>query len=137
MFLSNPRAIRSRISTYQPPPHSPLVSAFSNHQVQSVSARLLSTFRPVLTSKQHSELTDFYFLRDAKICFVVKSRPVQSRRRLHTDVRKRITSYYTEQEQQTIAAAAATLRVSISGFVANAALAEANRVIRAKTVKRK
>jgi uncharacterized protein (DUF1778 family) len=43
-------------------------------------------------------------------------------------VRKRITSYYTAEEQDEIASAAAKLRASISGFVAGVALKEARRV---------
>jgi uncharacterized protein (DUF1778 family) len=42
-------------------------------------------------------------------------------------VRKAITSYYTQPEQREIAEAASRQAVSLSSFVANAALAEARR----------
>jgi uncharacterized protein (DUF1778 family) len=54
------------------------------------------------------------------------------RRRLSTVVRKAIMSYYTQKEAQAIAAAAKKLNVSMSSFVANAALREADVVIRAR-----
>ena len=54
------------------------------------------------------------------------------RRRLSTIVRKAIMSYYTQEEAQAIAAAAKKLNVSMSSFVANAALREADVVIRAR-----
>jgi hypothetical protein len=73
----------------------------------------------------------------AKIAIVPKPRPLKSRRRLGTSVRKRITSYYTAEEQDEIASAAANLRVSISGFVANVALKEARRVNTQKSSARK
>jgi len=43
-------------------------------------------------------------------------------------VRKAITSYYTEQEQQEIAQAARQHGISMSSFVATAALKEARRI---------
>jgi uncharacterized protein (DUF1778 family) len=62
---------------------------------------------------------------------VAKKNPVM-RRRLSTVVRKAIMSYYTQKEAQAIAAAAKKLNVSMSSFVANAALREADVVIRAR-----
>ncbi len=56
-------------------------------------------------------------------------RPLQSRRKLATTVRKRITSYYTEDEQKEIAKAATVQRISISAFVAGASLKEARKII--------
>jgi hypothetical protein len=47
------------------------------------------------------------------------------RRKLAAVVRKAITSYYTEQEQKEIAQAAKRQRISMSSFVASAALKEA------------
>jgi uncharacterized protein (DUF1778 family) len=56
----------------------------------------------------------------------VKKEPVAfTRRRLSAVVRKAITSYYTEQEQEEIAEAARREGVSKSSFVASAALKEA------------
>jgi uncharacterized protein (DUF1778 family) len=55
-------------------------------------------------------------------------RHIKTRRRLVTVTRKRITSYYTPEEQHEIASAADKLRISISSFVASAALAQARRV---------
>jgi hypothetical protein len=57
----------------------------------------------------------------------VKSSSV-SRRRLAAIVRKAITSYYTEQEQQEVAEAARRQQISMSSFVASAALKEARRM---------
>jgi uncharacterized protein (DUF1778 family) len=57
---------------------------------------------------------------------VAKKNPVM-RRRLSTVVRKAIMAYYTQEEAQAIAAAAKKLNVSMSSFVANAALREARR----------
>jgi uncharacterized protein (DUF1778 family) len=45
-------------------------------------------------------------------------------------VRKAITSYYTEQEQQEVERAARVHGISMSSFVATAALKEARRVNR-------
>jgi uncharacterized protein (DUF1778 family) len=42
--------------------------------------------------------------------------------------RKRITSYYTPEEQNEITSAAEKLQISISSFVASAALAQARRI---------
>ena len=50
------------------------------------------------------------------------------RRRLTTSVRKRATSYYTEAEHRDIAAAAASRGVSLSSFIASAALKEARKI---------
>jgi len=58
----------------------------------------------------------------------VKKRPAAfSRRKLVSVVRKAITSYYTEQEQQEIAQSARRQGISMSSFVASAALKEARR----------
>ena len=51
-------------------------------------------------------------------------------RRLHNTVRKTILSYYSEQEVVTIVQAAKKQRMTISNFVASAALKEAESVIR-------
>jgi uncharacterized protein (DUF1778 family) len=48
-----------------------------------------------------------------------------TRRKLAAVVRKAITSYYTEPEQQEIAHAAKRQGISMSSFVASAALKEA------------
>ena len=56
------------------------------------------------------------------------SKPLRSRRKLATTERTRITSYYTPEEQREIEDAATELRLSISGFVANAALKEARKI---------
>ena len=53
---------------------------------------------------------------------------ISRRRRLSSSVRKRITSYYTESEQQEIAAAAASQGISLSSFIASAALKEARKI---------
>jgi uncharacterized protein (DUF1778 family) len=61
----------------------------------------------------------------------VKRKPAAfTRRKLATVVRKAITSYYSESEQQQIAAAAQQQGISLSSFVASAALREAKRLIR-------
>ena len=52
------------------------------------------------------------------------------RRKLSTVVRKAITSYYTDQEQIEIERAAKQQKISMSSFVASAALKEARRLIR-------
>lgn len=58
----------------------------------------------------------------------VKNRPAAfTRRKLASVVRKAITSYYTQQEQQEIAQAAKRHGISMSSFVASAALKEARR----------
>ena len=58
----------------------------------------------------------------------VKKQPASfTRRKLASVVRKAITSYYTQQEQQEIAQAAQRQRISMSSFVASAALKEARR----------
>jgi len=49
------------------------------------------------------------------------------RRKLSAVVRKAITSYYTDQEQEEIERAARQQKVSKSSFVASAALKEARR----------
>ncbi len=51
------------------------------------------------------------------------------RRKLSAVVRKAITSYYTDKEQTEIAKAAKLQKISLSSFVASAALKEARRVI--------
>jgi uncharacterized protein (DUF1778 family) len=53
-----------------------------------------------------------------------------TRRRLSTVVRKAIISYYTEQEKQEIAQAAKKQGISVSSFVASAALEQARRTTR-------
>lgn len=45
-------------------------------------------------------------------------------------VRKAITSYYTDQEQMEIEKAAKQQKISMSSFVASAALKEARRLVR-------
>jgi len=55
---------------------------------------------------------------------VAKRTPVL-RRRLSDVVRKSITSYYTPEEAQAISNAAKKLNITMSSFVANAALREA------------
>jgi uncharacterized protein (DUF1778 family) len=58
-------------------------------------------------------------------------RPTSFRRRkLSAVVRKAITSYYTDQEQMEIERAAKQQKISMSSFVASAALKEARRVTR-------
>ncbi len=49
------------------------------------------------------------------------------RRKLSAVVRKAVTAYYTEQEQQEIARAAKLRGISMSSFVATASLKEARR----------
>jgi uncharacterized protein (DUF1778 family) len=61
---------------------------------------------------------------------VKKSAAGFTRRKLSAVVRKAITSYYTEQEQTEIARAAKQQNVSMSSFVALAALKEARTVNR-------
>ena len=58
----------------------------------------------------------------------MQKKDVQRRRRLATFIRKRITSYYTEQEQQEIASAAVAEGISLSSFIASAALKEARKI---------
>jgi len=61
----------------------------------------------------------------------VKKQPAGvTRRKLSTVVRKAITSYYAEQEQVEIARAAKQQNISMSSFVASAALKEARRLNR-------
>ena len=50
------------------------------------------------------------------------------RRRLHNTVRRTILSYYTEEEAARVKAAAKKEGMSISNFVASAALKEADKV---------
>jgi uncharacterized protein (DUF1778 family) len=57
-----------------------------------------------------------------------------TRRRLHTTVRKTLLSYYSEQEAAEIIKAAKKLRMTISNFIASAALREAKHVS-SKTLK--
>ena len=58
----------------------------------------------------------------------MKKKEVPSRRRLATFVRKKITSYYTEDEQQEIASAAAAQGISMSSFIASVSLKEARKL---------
>jgi uncharacterized protein (DUF1778 family) len=58
----------------------------------------------------------------------MREKNVLRRRRLTSSVRKRITSYYTESEQQELTAAAAKQGVSLSSFIASAALNEARKI---------
>jgi uncharacterized protein (DUF1778 family) len=58
----------------------------------------------------------------------MRTRNVLRRRKLTHSVRKRITSYYTESEQEELINAAATQGVSLSSFIASAALNEARRI---------
>jgi uncharacterized protein (DUF1778 family) len=58
----------------------------------------------------------------------MRKKNVFRRRRLTSSVRKRITSYYTESEQEELISAAATLGVSLSSFIASAALNEARKI---------
>jgi len=60
----------------------------------------------------------------ANIQCVSKGSPI-TRRRLHTSVRKTLLSYYTEQEAAEIVKAAKKLGMTISNFVATAALKDA------------
>jgi uncharacterized protein (DUF1778 family) len=53
---------------------------------------------------------------------------ISRRRRLNSSVRKRITSYYVESEQEEIAAAAASQGISLSSFIASVALKEARKI---------
>lgn len=48
-----------------------------------------------------------------------------TRRRLHASVRKTLLSYYSEEEAAEVVKAAKKLRMSISNFIASAALKEA------------
>lgn len=50
------------------------------------------------------------------------------RRRVLPSERKRITSYYTEAEQREIELAAAAQGMSLSAFIASAALKEARKI---------
>ena len=58
----------------------------------------------------------------------MRKKEISRRRRLTSSVRKRITSYYVESEQEEIATAAASQGVSLSSFVASAALKEARKI---------
>jgi uncharacterized protein (DUF1778 family) len=57
----------------------------------------------------------------------MQKKSILRRRRLTTAVRKRATSYYSEAELREIAAAAAREGVSLSSFIASAALKEARK----------
>jgi hypothetical protein len=57
-------------------------------------------------------------------------RPRAKRRRLHTTVRRTILSYYSQEEAAKVIAAAKKRGMTISNFVASAALREADRVDR-------
>ncbi len=63
----------------------------------------------------------------SNIANVPKGGPGRSRRKLPT-ARVRITAYYTEEEQREIVKAANKLRITLSGFVAQAVLREARRI---------
>ena len=65
----------------------------------------------------------------ANIIYVAKPQRA-SRRRLHNTVRKTLLSYYSEQEAAIVIMAAKKLRMTISNFVASAALREAEVVTR-------
>ena len=58
----------------------------------------------------------------------MRKKEISRRRRLTSSVRKRITSYYIESEQEEIAAASASQGVSLSSFIASAALNEARKI---------
>jgi uncharacterized protein (DUF1778 family) len=58
----------------------------------------------------------------------MRKKEISRRRRLTSSVRKRITSYYVESEQEEIATAAASQGVSLSSFIASAALTEARKI---------
>jgi uncharacterized protein (DUF1778 family) len=58
----------------------------------------------------------------------MRKNEILRRRRLTTSVRKRITSYYTENERDEIATAASSQGLSLSSFIAAAALKEARMV---------
>lgn len=61
----------------------------------------------------------------------VKNRPVAfTRRKLAPVVRKAIISYYTKEEKEEVTDAAKRQRISLSSFVASAALKEARRLNR-------
>ena len=73
--------------------------------------------------------TDRQLCRPGATIDAVKKRPARlTRRKLAAVVRKAITSYYTEQEQLEIERAATLKGISMSSFVASAALAEARRL---------
>jgi uncharacterized protein (DUF1778 family) len=57
----------------------------------------------------------------------MRKKEILRRRRLTSSVRKRITSYHIESEQEEIATAAASQGVSLSSFIAFAALKEARK----------
>jgi uncharacterized protein (DUF1778 family) len=59
----------------------------------------------------------------------MSAKEVLRRRSLKSSTRKRVTAYYTDDEQHEIAQAAATQGVSQSSFVASAALKEARKVL--------
>jgi len=65
----------------------------------------------------------------AKIICVAKAQRA-SRRKFHNTVRKTLLSYYSEQEAALVVAAAKRRRMTISNFVASAALREAEFVTR-------
>lgn len=71
-----------------------------------------------------------WYSRDATIIFVKKRLPRFVRRKLATVVRKAVTSYYTQEEQREIRAAAKSQGISMSSYVASAALKEARRLSR-------
>jgi hypothetical protein len=75
-----------------------------------------------------SRLLSKHLKARAELRSLMQKKQIPRRRRLTTSVRKRITSYYTETEQQEIATAAFARGVSLSSFIASAALKEARAV---------
>jgi uncharacterized protein (DUF1778 family) len=58
----------------------------------------------------------------------MRKKEIVRRRRLTSSIRTRITSYYSLSEQEEIATAAASQGVSLSSFVASAALKESRKI---------
>lgn len=58
----------------------------------------------------------------------MRKKEILRRRRLANSIRKRITSYYIASEQEEIATAAASQGISLSSFIASAALREARKI---------
>jgi uncharacterized protein (DUF1778 family) len=65
----------------------------------------------------------------------MREKEILRRRRLVTSNRKRIASYYTAAEQREIADAATARGISVSAFVADAALREARKTVFKKSTK--
>ncbi len=89
-----------------------------------------------MTNPDDNPISRILYGQSATICCVSARQSLKSRRRLSTKDRKRIASYYAKEEQQEIRTAADKLRVSLSGFVAGAALKEARRVNSEQTPRR-